>query len=107
MQVAKDSVVSVHYKLTLDSGEVVDSSVEHGNPLVFIAGHGHIIPGLETSLMGLKAGDKKEVTVVPEEGYGVRNEDLIQTVPRDQFPADIELRVFLYPVRTNMVNRSK
>ncbi|HDL18164.1 MAG TPA: hypothetical protein ENH29_03835 [Bacteroidetes bacterium] len=38
MQVAKDSVVSVHYKLTLDSAEVVDSSVEHGNPLVFVAG---------------------------------------------------------------------
>lgn len=91
MQIEKDMVVTMHYELTLDSGEVIDSS-QGREPLQFIFGHGMIIPGLEKELLSLKTGDKKSVTVQPEEGYGLVNEQLIQTVSRTQLPPDMELK---------------
>ncbi|MBU0711093.1 peptidylprolyl isomerase [bacterium] len=91
MQIAKDMVVAMHYTLTLDSGDVIDSSTDR-EPLQFIYGHGMIIPGLEKELSALKIGDKKSVTIQPEEGYGLVNEQLTQTVSREQLPSDLELK---------------
>jgi len=91
MQIAQDMVVSMHYTLTIDTGDVIDSS-EGREPLQFIYGHGMIIPGLEKELLSLKTGDKKSVTVQPEEGYGLVNEQLTQTVSRDQLPPDLEIK---------------
>jgi len=56
-------------------------------------GVGQIIPGLEEGLEGLKAGAKKEITVAPEKGYGVRNEDAVQNVPKSAFQGAEELTV--------------
>jgi len=81
--IADDKVVSMHYTLRDDSGDVIDES--HGEPLEFLAGHQNIIPGLERELVGLKPGDRKDVKVSPEDGYGVRDESLFITVPREQF----------------------
>jgi len=91
MQVEKDKVVAFHYKLTLDSGEVVDSS-EDREPLNFLVGYGQIIPGLEKELIGMKVGDKKTVKVESKEGYGERDEELMQIVERNQIPENIELK---------------
>ncbi len=91
MQVEKDKVVAIHYKLTLDSGEVVDSS-EDREPLNFLVGHGQIIPGLEKELIGMKIGEKKSVQVDSKEGYGERDEELVQIVDRNQIPDNIELK---------------
>ena len=84
MNIAKNSVVSVHYTLTDDDGNIIDSS-EDGTPLVYLHGAGNIIIGLEKALENKVAGDKLKVSVEPEEGYGVRNEELIQQVPRSYF----------------------
>jgi len=91
MQVEKDKVVAFHYKLTLDSGQVVDSS-EGREPLNFLVGYGQIIPGLEKELMGMQVGEEKSVRVDSKEGYGERDEQLIQVVSRDQIPENIELK---------------
>ena len=91
MQIQNNHVVSMHYTLTLESGETVDSSVEH-EPLQFLTGQQQIIPGLEREILNLQPGDKKSVTVAPEDGYGLVNEDLTQTVGREQIPADVELK---------------
>ncbi|NOZ62064.1 MAG: peptidylprolyl isomerase [Calditrichaeota bacterium] len=91
MQIANDKVVTMHYKLSLDSGEVLDSSFDRDAPFSFLAGHDQIIPGLEKSLIGMKAGQKKMVEVEPSEGYGERDDNLVQVVPRNQIPEDIEL----------------
>ena len=80
MKVSKDKVVLMHYTLKNDKGEVVDSS-DGQEPLAFLQGHGNIIPGLENALEGCKLGDKKEVSVEPEEGYGLRMDDAIQEIP--------------------------
>ncbi len=84
MEIADQRVVLMHYTLTNDQGEVLDSS-QGGDPLAFLQGMGNIIPGLEKALVGKQAGDKLQVKVSPAEGYGERDERLIQQVPRRAF----------------------
>ena len=84
MQIAQNTVVAFHYTLKNDSGEVLDSS-EGRDPLTYMHGSGNIIPGLEKELEGKATGDKLEVAVTPEEGYGEIQEGLVQEVPRDAF----------------------
>ena len=84
MQIAQNSVVAFHYTLKNDSGEVLDSS-EGRDPLTYMHGSGNIIPGLEKELEGKATGDKLQVAVTPEEGYGEIQEGLVQEVPRDAF----------------------
>ena len=89
-KVANDKVVSLHYTLTSDEGEVLDSS-EGGQPLQFIQGQGQIISGLEKELYDMEVGEEKAVTVPPEEGYGERQPDQVQSLPRNAFPADTDV----------------
>jgi len=84
MNIEKNSVVSIHYKLTDDEGTLVDSS-EGMEPLTYLHGSGSIISGLESALEGKAAGDAFQVTVQPAEGYGDINPEMIQTVPRSAF----------------------
>ena len=81
MQIAADSVVLIHYTLKDDDGKVLDSSAG-GEPLAYIQGHGNLVSGLEKALEGKTQGNRLEVTVAPEEGYGTRNETLVQRVPK-------------------------
>ena len=84
MLIAEKSVVSIHYTLTNDKGEVLDSS-SGGSPLAYLQGAGNIIAGLEKALEGKQAGDRLQVRVSPAEGYGERDERLLQDVPRRAF----------------------
>ena len=84
MHVEKNRVVSFSYTLRDDQGTVIDSSSGRG-PLSYLHGKGNIIPGLEQALAGKAAGDKLDVTVAPEQGYGVRDERLVQIVARAKF----------------------
>jgi FKBP-type peptidyl-prolyl cis-trans isomerase SlyD len=84
MLIAQDKVVLIHYTLTDDAGKVLDSS-SGGDPLAYLHGQGNIIPGLEKALEGRQAGDKLNVRVEPTEGYGVRDDALVQQVPRRAF----------------------
>jgi FKBP-type peptidyl-prolyl cis-trans isomerase SlyD len=86
LKIAANCVVSIQYKLTDDAGEILDSS-DDGEPMVYLHGAGNLIPGLEKALAGKSAGDSFNVTIQPEDGCGVVNEDLIQTVPRSHFGA--------------------
>ena len=82
-------VVTMEYTLHVD-GELLDSSEGQG-PLQFLAGHGNIIPGLESEMRGMKVGDSKDVVVQPANGYGEFDDEAFMNVPRDQFPKDMEL----------------
>lgn len=85
MKISKDKVVSIHYTLTNDAGEVVDSSVQRGEPLQYIQGHRNLIPGMENGLEGHEKGDKFVIDVEPKDGYGEKRPELIQQVPKQQF----------------------
>jgi FKBP-type peptidyl-prolyl cis-trans isomerase SlyD len=84
-------VVSMHYTLHVD-GEIVDASQE-AEPLQFIQGMGHIIPGLEHELYDMQVGESKQVRVAAQDGYGELDEAAFMDVPRDAFPAEIPLEV--------------
>jgi len=84
MQIAKHKVASIHYTLTDNDGKVLDSSSGR-EPLIYIQGIGNLIPGMEEGLEGKKQGDKVNLKVSPEKGYGVKSDELIQKVPRSAF----------------------
>lgn len=84
MQIAPNTVVYIHYKLTDDKGELLDSS-QGQEPLAYIHGMGNIIRGLEAALSGRKAGDTLNVRVEPEDGYGKRDPSMLQVVPVSAF----------------------
>ena len=83
--IQEGKVAAIWYTLTDDDGNTLDSNRKGGTPLPFLVGSGNIIPGLEKALVGKEAGDKLEVKVTPEEGYGERHEGLIQQVPSSAF----------------------
>lgn len=87
MTVSDGKTISMEYTLTLENKEVLDTNVG-GEPLTFTQGSHEIIPGLETALVGMKAGETKKVTVAPEQAYGEINPQAIQEVPIDQIPPD-------------------
>jgi FKBP-type peptidyl-prolyl cis-trans isomerase SlyD len=88
--VADNHVVSIHYRLTNDSGEVLDESGD--SPLEYLHGNGNIVPGLERELAGKPLGFEQTVKVAPEDGYGVRDERGVKRVPREAFPPDVEVQ---------------
>lgn len=90
MQIAKDTVVSIDYRLHLGDGKIIDES-EPGDPLVYLHGYEEIVPGLENALAGRKAGESLKVVVEPKDGYGEYDPDGVEEVPREDFPPDMEL----------------
>ena len=81
MEITADRVATIHYTLKDDGGGVLDSS-SGGEPLAYIQGHGSLVSGLEKALEGKEGGAKLAVSVAPAEGYGTRDESLIQRVPK-------------------------
>jgi FKBP-type peptidyl-prolyl cis-trans isomerase SlyD len=81
MIIEDHKVVTFHYTLTGESGEVLDSSHQRGEPMVYLHGAGNIIPGLEKALQGRADGEKFTVTVPPEEAYGERRAANVQRLP--------------------------
>jgi FKBP-type peptidyl-prolyl cis-trans isomerase SlyD len=94
MKAAQNTVVTMHYTLSDDSGTVLDTS-SGGEPLAYLQGHHNIIPGLESALLGKEAGYKSRVTVAPADAYGEKNPDAVFEAPREHFPPDMQLEVGL------------
>lgn len=92
MQVADNTAVSIHYTLTNDQGEVLDSS-NGGDALVYLHGSGNIISGLEAALLGKKVGDKFNVRIAPEDAYGVVTEDMVQVISKEMFEGIDQIEV--------------
>jgi len=91
MTIAKNKVVSIHYTLKNDQNEIMDSSA--GNePLAYIHGHGYLIPGLENELNNKTIGDKFSSKILPEEGYGLRDDSLVHKVAKANFKGDGEVQ---------------
>ena len=97
MQIAQHKVVTIDYVLKDDDGKVLDAS-EGDDGFAYLHGASNIIPGLERALEGKEAGDEVNVTVAPDDGYGERDNALVQSVPRDRFQeADgVEVGMFFH-----------
>lgn len=92
MNVAPQKVVTIEYELTDSGGEVLDSSKGHG-PLSYLHGAGMLLPALEGALADKAPGARVRAVLSPGEGYGERDEDLCQTMPRERFSADAPIEV--------------
>jgi peptidylprolyl isomerase len=84
-QAQQGDTVQIHYTGRLDDGTVFDSS-EGRDPLEFTLGEGQVIPGFESAVRGMSAGEQKTMRIPSDEAYGPRQEELVLSVPRAQFP---------------------
>ncbi|OCQ19910.1 peptidylprolyl isomerase [Pseudoalteromonas luteoviolacea] len=91
MKIAQNTVVKMHYSVLDDDQNSIDNTFDE-EPLELIIGTGFLIKGLEDALIDKQAGDQVSVTVQPEQGYGVRNDNLTQAVPKSMFEG-IEVEV--------------
>ncbi|MGD2163297.1 MAG: peptidylprolyl isomerase [Anaerolineales bacterium] len=92
MSIEENKVVSFHYTLKNESGDILDHSEQDG-PLNYLHGHDNIIPGLEDEMAGKDVGDKFTAVIPPEQAYGQRSDQLIQVVNQDAFEGVDEVQV--------------
>lgn len=93
MQVAENgNKVKVHYVGSFIDGNVFDSNID-GEPLEFILGDKQMIEGFENAILGMKVGEKKQVTIEAEKAYGKYDENLISTVQRGDLPPQLDLEI--------------
>lgn len=85
----KDKVVCIHYVLRDEEGNVSDTSYGR-DPLAYLHGHDNIVSGLEKELEGKTVGDHVQVTVAPEEGYGLRSGPGPQRIRVRDLPRGVE-----------------
>lgn len=90
LAVGPGTKVTLHFALQLENGDIVDSNFER-EPAVFTVGDGNLLPGFEKALFGMYEGDHKTLVIKPEDGFGQRNPNNIQEIPRSQFNAELEL----------------
>jgi peptidylprolyl isomerase len=88
----RGDTVHVHYRGTLADGTEFDTS-SGGDPISFTLGAGEVIPGFETAIEGMSAGDRKTETIPAENAYGERRDELVFTVDREQMPPGNEVEV--------------
>jgi FKBP-type peptidyl-prolyl cis-trans isomerase SlyD len=84
---AAPRLLTFHYTLRNAAGRVLDTS-RGGEPTPFLEGAGQIIEGLEEPLLQMAPGEKRSVVVSPERGYGTREAELVQKVPKANLPVE-------------------
>lgn len=87
--VKEGNTVKVHYTGKFEDDRVFDTSKER-EPISFKVGAGMMIPGFEKGVVGLNEGDSKTIKISPEDGYGQRNEELINEIPLERLPEGVE-----------------
>lgn len=84
--------VRVHYTGKLEDGTQFDSSAGK-DPLEFSLGAGDVLPSFDSAVEGMAVGDSKSIDIAAADAYGRRHEQLIQDVPREQLPDDMQPQV--------------
>jgi len=91
MSIKEGDIIKVQYEGTLEDGTVFDSTELHdGEPLIFEVGAGNLILGFEDSVIGKEVDNEYEISLQPSDAYGDRNPQLLQNVPKSEFPENIE-----------------
>lgn len=92
MSVAK-RVISFHYTLTGQDGEVIDTSRDSKQAFSYLEGMNQIIPGLEKAMSLLNVGDTRKIEVEAKDAYGEHDPQLIVDVPKTKLPNSDKLEV--------------
>lgn len=85
--------VKVHYVGTLDDGTKFDSSRDRGEPLAFTCMAGQMIPGFDKAVRDMEVGSTVTIRLEPEDAYGPRRMDMVQTLPIAQLPGAEKLSI--------------
>ena len=89
MKIAKNTVVSVVYKLSDAQGNLIEESDE---PMVYLhGGYDGTFPKIEEALDGHDAGFETQLQLEPEEAFGDYDAELVKVEPRDRFPEPLEV----------------
>ncbi|ASP38372.1 peptidylprolyl isomerase [Bacterioplanes sanyensis] len=80
MQIAPNTVVQLHYDLTDDQGEKIEST-RSGEPLLYLQGHGNMLAAFEAQMEGHEAGQRFRIELSAEQAYGPATEAIMQRVP--------------------------
>lgn len=89
MKIGKDTAVTLSYKVADDKGKMIEQS---DTPMVYLhGGYGNTLPKIEEALDGKERGFQTVLALQPEDAFGVRDEELLRTIPRSQFPPGVKV----------------
>ncbi|MDB5954938.1 peptidylprolyl isomerase [Ramlibacter sp.] len=89
MNIAKDTVVTLRYKVADASGRLIEESRE---PMVYLhGGYNNTLPKIEQALEGKEPGYETTVSLQPEDAFGQRDESLVRVIPKDDFPPGVKV----------------
>lgn len=84
MKIEKDTAVTLRYKVADANGKLLEQSSE---PMVYLhGGYDNTFPKLEAALEGKMPGFQTTLDLQPQDAFGLRDEGLVQTIPKTQFP---------------------
>ena len=92
MRVEEGRIVAIEYTVTLDDGEVVETT-QAGTPVQYLHGAGQLMPSLEQNLESIEEGTRTRFVIGAQDAYGERDETNVVTLPRSIFPAGVDLTV--------------
>lgn len=89
MKIAKDTVVTLHYTVAEPNGRLVEQTKE---PAVYLhGGYDNTLPKIEEALEGHEKGYTVALTLEPQDAFGVRDESLVRTIPKSEFPPGVKV----------------
>ena len=89
MKIEKNTAVTLHFKVTNAQGKVVEESKE---PMVYLhGGYGNTLPKIEEALDGQEAGYKVTLQLAAVDAFGLRDETLLRSLPKKQFPPGVKV----------------
>ena len=89
MKIEKDTAVTLRIKIADASGKVIDDS---NAPMVYLhGGYDNTFPKIEAALEGHEPGYQVTLTLLPEDGFGQRDETLLRTIPKKEFPPGVKV----------------
>jgi FKBP-type peptidyl-prolyl cis-trans isomerase SlyD len=102
----ENSFVVIKYTVKLGDGEVIKGDPAEGLAhMEFVTGYNQVILGLERRLLGMSKGDRGQIAVPPEEGFGLNDPALIQEKLYEEFPAGRDLEEGRWVRATNPDHR--
>ena len=89
MKIEKDTAVTLRFKVADAQGKLIEENKE---PMVYLhGGYGNTLPKIEEALEGREAGYQTTLALAPEDAFGLRDESLLRTIPRSQFPPGVKV----------------
>ena len=88
MVVTKNNVISIYYSVIDMDGNEIDSNKEF-EPLQYLHGGENIMPSLEAALEGAVINEERKITLEPHQAYGDYNDQLVVSVDKEKFPANL------------------